>query len=85
MKKIRYEIRKAIKEVLNPYEKHKDQKYEKSNKKNTHLDKPTSHSYMSGENKDWLGKGPVNKVIYDYLKSMGMIEWKERLFQNRNK
>jgi hypothetical protein len=40
---------------------------------------------MSGENKDWLGKGPVNKVIYDYLKSMGMIEWKERLFQNRNK
>ena len=48
--------------------------YENASKKNTHLDKPTSHDYMSGENKDWLGKGPVNKIIYDYLKSMGLIE-----------
>lgn len=61
-------------ENINPYKNHIDQKYEKSNKKNMHLDKKTSHDYMSGENKDWLGNGPVNKVIYDYLKSLGMIE-----------
>ena len=60
----------------NPYKKHGNHSYQPANKKNTHLDKPTSHSYMSGENKDWLGKGPVNKLIYDYLKSMGMVEWK---------
>ena len=61
-------------ESYNPYEKHGNHSYKKADKKNTHLDKPTSHSYMSGENKDWLQKGPVNKLIYDYLKSMGMIK-----------
>jgi hypothetical protein len=68
-------IRRLIVEsIKNIYEKHESQSYQKANKKNTHLDKPTSHSYMSGENKDWLQKGPVNKLIYDYLKSLGMIE-----------
>lgn len=67
-------LRKLIKEALDIYKNHKSQNYQVANKKNTHLDKPTSHSYMSGENKDWQGKGPVNKVIYDYLKSLGMIE-----------
>ena len=79
MRSLRSKIRKIIKESIksnNPYEKHGNHSYQKANKKNTHLDKPTSHSYMSGENKDWLGKGPVNKLIYDYLKSMGMVEWK---------
>lgn len=68
-------IRRLIKEsIKNIYEKHESHSYQKANKKNTHLDKPTSHSYMSGENKDWLQKGPVNKIVYDYLKSLGMIE-----------
>lgn len=66
--------RLIIESIKNIYEKHESHTYQKANKKNTHLDKPTSHSYMSGENKDWQGKGPVNKIIYDYLKSLGMIE-----------
>jgi len=70
---LRESIEKEFKDY-NPYKNHGNHSYQKANKKNTHLDKPTSHSYMSGENKDWLGKGPVNKVIYDYLKSLGMIE-----------
>tara|TARA_B100000035_G_scaffold314617_1_gene331443 strand:+ start:4946 stop:5206 length:261 start_codon:yes stop_codon:yes gene_type:complete len=77
MKISKSRLKKLIKESIknnNPYEKHGNHSYQKANKKNTHLDKPTSHSYMSGENKDWLGKGPVNKLIYDYLKSMGMVE-----------
>lgn len=63
-----------IESIKNIYEKHENHSYQEADKKNTHLDKPTSHSYMSGENKDWLQKGPVNKLIYDYLKSMGMIK-----------
>ena len=74
MKISKKRLKVLIRETLDIYKNHKSQNHQVANKKNTHLDKPTSHSYMSGENKDWLGKGPVNKVIYDYLKSLGMIE-----------
>jgi hypothetical protein len=74
MKITKTKLRKLIQESLDIYKNHNSQNYQVANKKNTHLDKPTSHSYMSGENKDWLQKGPVNKLIYDYLKSMGMVE-----------
>ena len=37
------------------------------------LDRYTSHGgWPEGNNTDWLGKGPVNKIIYNYLKSMGL-------------
>jgi len=73
MKITKTKLRKLIQEALNIYKNNDIQNYQPANKKNMYLDKPTSHSYMSGENKDWLQKGPVNKLIYDYLKSMGMI------------
>lgn len=37
------------------------------------LDQPTSHGgWPSGKNNSWLGDKPVNDIIYDYLKSMGL-------------
>lgn len=61
-------------ENIDPYKNHKNQSYQLSNKKNMHLDKPTSHGYMSHDNRGWVDKRPVNDIIYAYLKKMGLIE-----------
>lgn len=47
----------------------------KSKRKKLMLDKPTSHGgWPSGRNNSWIGDKPVNDIIYDYLKSMGLID-----------
>ena len=39
------------------------------------LDRPTSHGgWPKGKNRGWVGDRPVNDIIYDYLKSMGLID-----------
>ena len=39
------------------------------------LDRPTSHGgWPKGGNNSWIGDKPVNDIIYDYLKSMGLID-----------
>ena len=39
------------------------------------LDRPTSHGgWPSGKNNSWIGDKPVNDIIYDYLKSMGLVD-----------
>ena len=48
-----------------------------SNKKREELmlDRPTSHGgWPGGKNNSWIGEKPVNDIIYDYLKSMGLID-----------
>ena len=47
----------------------------KSKRKKLMLDRPTSHGgWPNGGNNSWIGKKPVNDIIYDYLKSMGLID-----------
>ena len=47
----------------------------KKKRKELMLDRPTSHGgWPYGNNNSWTGKKPVNDVIYDYLKSMGLID-----------
>lgn len=42
-------------------------------RKDLFLDRPTSHGgWPNGGNTSWVGKKPVNDIIYDYLKSMGL-------------
>ena len=37
------------------------------------LDRETSHGgWPNGGNNSWIGKKPVNDIIYDYLESMGL-------------
>ena len=39
------------------------------------LNQKTSHGgWPKGPNTSWIGKKPVNDIIYDYLKSMGLID-----------
>ena len=39
------------------------------------LDRETSHGgWPYGPSNSWIGNKPVNKIIYDYLKSMGLID-----------
>lgn len=48
-----------------------------SNKKRKKLmlDRKTSHGgWPYGGNNSWVGKKPVNDIIYDYLESMGLID-----------
>lgn len=47
----------------------------KRKRKELMLDRPTSHGgWPSGKNNSWIGDKPVNDIIYDYLKSMGLID-----------
>ena len=47
----------------------------KSKRKKLMLDRPTSHGgWPNGGNTSWVGKKPVNDIIYDYLKTMGLID-----------
>jgi hypothetical protein len=47
----------------------------KRKRKQLMLDRPTSHGgWPYGNNTSWIGKKPVNDIIYDYLKSMGLID-----------
>ena len=50
--------------------------YRKKNKKlrkDLFLDRQTSHGgWPHGENSDWLGRKPVNNIIYQYLEDMGL-------------
>lgn len=46
-----------------------------SKKRKLMLNRPTSHGgWPSGKNNSWVGDKPVNDIIYDYLKSMGLID-----------
>ena len=48
-------------------------KKRKSLRKKLFLDRPTSHGgWPYGGNNSWMGKKPVNDIIYDYLESMGL-------------
>ena len=48
-------------------------KKRKSLRKELFLDRPTSHGgWPNGGNNSWIGKKPVNDIIYDYLESMGL-------------
>ena len=48
-------------------------KKRRSLKKQLFLDRPTSHGgWPKGPNNSWIGKKPVNDIIYDYLDSMGL-------------
>ncbi len=39
------------------------------------LDRETSHGgWPGGPSNSWIGKKPVNDIIFDYLKSMGLID-----------
>ena len=45
----------------------------KKKKEELMLDRPTSHGgWPQGKNNSWIGDKPVNDIIYDYLKSMGL-------------
>ena len=45
----------------------------KSLRKQLFLDRPTSHGgWPYGGNNSWIGKKPVNDIIYDYLEDMGL-------------
>ena len=47
----------------------------KRKRKELMLDRPTSHGgWPNGGNNSWQGDKPVNDIIYDYLKSMGLID-----------
>lgn len=47
----------------------------KRKRKQLMLDRPTSHGgWPSGKNNSWIGDKPVNDIIYDYLKSMGLVD-----------
>ena len=47
----------------------------KRKRKELMLDRPTSHGgWPNGGNTSWQGEKPVNDIIYDYLKSMGLID-----------
>ena len=47
----------------------------KKKRKELMLDRPTSHGgWPYGSNNSWIGKKPVNDIIYNYLKSMGLID-----------
>ena len=46
-----------------------------SKKRKLMLDRPTNHGgWPNGKNNSWIGDKPVNDIIYDYLKSMGLID-----------
>ena len=46
-----------------------------SKKRKLMLDRPTNHGgWPHGKNNSWIGDKPVNDIIYDYLKSMGLID-----------
>lgn len=46
-----------------------------SKKRKLMLDRPTNHGgWPNGKNNSWIGDEPVNDIIYDYLKSMGLID-----------
>ena len=73
MKITRKQLRKIIREELKKSSKEfggsKSQKYEKATAKTLYLDRPTSHGgWPEGEYDP-----PINKVILDYLISMGVI------------
>ena len=47
----------------------------KRKRKQLMLDRPTSHGgWPNGKNNSWIGDKPVNDIIYDYLKSMGLVD-----------
>ena len=47
----------------------------KKKRKELMLDRPTSHGgWPNGGNNSWIGDKPVNDIIYDYLKSMGLVD-----------
>ena len=47
----------------------------KRKKEKLMLNRPTSHGgWPNGGNNSWMGKKPVNDIIYDYLKSMGLVD-----------
>ena len=47
----------------------------KKKRKELMLDRPTSHGgWPNGGNNSWMGKKPVNDIIYDYLKDMGLVD-----------
>jgi hypothetical protein len=47
----------------------------KSKRKKLMLDRETNHGgWPAGPSNSWIGKKPVNDIIYDYLKSMGLID-----------
>jgi len=49
--------------------------YQKANKKNLYLDRPTSHGgWPEGPSKSFTSNKPVNVQISSWLKSMGMME-----------
>ena len=46
-----------------------------SKRKKLMLDRETNHGgWPAGPSNSWIGKKPVNDIIYDYLKSMGLID-----------
>ena len=51
-------------------------KKRKSLRKELFLDRPTSHGGWPNteDNSDWLGRKPVNNIIYQYLEDMGLTD-----------
>lgn len=51
-------------------------KKRKSLRKELFLDRPTSHGGWPNteDNSDWLGRKPVNNIIYQYLEDMGLAD-----------
>ncbi|MAG27662.1 hypothetical protein CMI47_19195 [Candidatus Pacearchaeota archaeon] len=54
---------------------HPEESYEVGTSKNLMLDRPTQHGgWPEGPSKSYTSNKPVNKQIYDWLKSMAMID-----------
>ena len=75
MKYLRIRYPESIQESKSVSGSQPEETYRPATKKNMYLDRPTSHGgWPDGPSKSFTSNEPVNKQIYDWLKTMGLIK-----------